>query len=165
MILKPGTCGSNGRFRAIFCIGIFVNVAGYCPVATAQNLVSQTPAHAIEYSLEGTQFVGRFGAEGETDPEEDTFTFKDGRFATGSCLKWGFTPAPYWLRRSANGLRFLAESESLEHGTMRYEGVFDGKELTVVGTGIKKDGTGRSSGPIVARAAPQQLLGESWIWD
>lgn len=158
MMFKQGTWGSKSYILAIFFVGILVSAAGHSPVATAQNLVLQTPAHAIENSLEGTQFVGRFGAEGETDPEEDTFTFKDGRFATGSCLKWGFTPAPYWLRQSANGLRFMAELESPEHGTMRYEGVFDCNELTVVGYWKKERwywtiertyrGKGRASTPV-----------------
>jgi hypothetical protein len=101
--------------------------------AKAQGVTGATVAGPVAQELEGVQFVGPFGAEKETDPKMDTFTFKEGKFATGSCLEWGFVPAPYWIRRDANGLHFLAELESPEHGTMRYEGVFDGKELTVVG--------------------------------
>jgi hypothetical protein len=118
---------------AVVCIGLFLNFVAYDPVATAQDKASARPAQAIENSLEGARFVGPFGAEGEVNPEEDAFTFKDGKFSTASCLEWGFTPAPYWVRRDGNGLHFLAELKSPEHGTMRYEGVFDGKELTVVG--------------------------------
>lgn len=124
---------SPGLFLAAFGIGLFLQYFTFSPAATAQDALSKPQAHAIENKLEGVRFVGPFGAEGEADPKEDTFTFKDGKFATGSCLEWGFSPAPYWVRRGTDGLHFLAELESPEHGTMRYEGVFDGKELTVVG--------------------------------
>lgn len=117
----------------VFSIGLFLQAFTLCPVAMAQDASSKMQPHAIENDLEGIRFVGPFGAEGETGPKVDTFTFSDGKFATGSCLEWGFSPAPYWVRRGTNGLHFLAELESPEHGTMRYEGMFDGKELTVVG--------------------------------
>lgn len=113
-------------FIASLAFGADTWAQGAGPVAEPRHGVVAT-------ELEGVQFVGPFGAERETDPKMDTFTFKDGKFATGSCLEWGFTPAPYWIRRDADGLHFLAELESPEHGTMRYEGVFDGGKLTVVG--------------------------------
>ncbi len=78
------------------------------------------------------QFIGPMGVEDETNPEEDVFTFKDGKFVSKSCAKWGFSPAPYWVRWDADGIHFLAELESEEHGKMRYEGVFDGNEMRVV---------------------------------
>ena len=109
--------GVDNWARSAVAVAVAAAEAGGAPVAT---------------ELEGVRFVGPFGAERETDPKMDTFTFKDGKFATGSCLEWGFTPAPYWIRRDADGLHFLAELESPEHGTMRYEGVFDGEALTVV---------------------------------
>jgi len=100
---------------------------------TAQYADAEPRTQAIENSLEGVRFVGPFGAEDEANPKQDGFTFKDGKFATDSCLEWGFTPAPYWVRRAADGLHFLAELESPEHGTMRYEGIYNGQELAVVG--------------------------------
>ncbi len=104
----------------------------------AVQAAAPPPAHAQEAAalpapLDGLRFVGPFGAEGERDPKQDTFTFKDGKFATASCLEWGFTPAPFWTRRDAKGLHFLAELKSPDHGTMRYQGTFDGKRLTVTG--------------------------------
>ena len=83
--------------------------------------------------LEGRRFVGPFGAEGEKNPKQDSFTFRDGKFSTASCLEWGFEPAPYWTRRDDRGLHFLAELKSPNHGTMRYQGLYDGKKLNIVG--------------------------------
>lgn len=103
------------------------------PGLAAEGASTGAAESMIENSLEGVRFVGPFGAEDETDPKEDVFAFKDGKFSTESCLAWGFQPASYWLRRDEKGLHFLAELRSRDHGTMRYEGVYDGKELTVVG--------------------------------
>ena len=133
MALKLIMRNSLGLFPTFFGISIFLQIFTFSPIGTAQDALSKPRMPAIENNLDGVQFVGPFGAEDETDPKEDTFTFKDGKFATGSCLEWGFSPAPYWVRWSTSGLHFLAELESLEHGRMRYEGVFDGKELTIVG--------------------------------
>ena len=117
---------------AVFGIGLVLQiVTPGTAVAGDASAVPQAPV--IENSLEGLRFIGPFGAEEEADPKEDAFAFKDGKFSTASCLEWGFAPAPYWLRHTPSGLQFLAELQSPEHGTMRYEGVFDGKELTVVG--------------------------------
>lgn len=122
-----------GLIPAVIGIGLFIQIIMLGPASGAADVLPEPQVAGIETELEGRQFAGPFGAEGEAKPQEDTFTFKDGKFATGSCLEWGFVPAPYWVRRDAKGTYFLAELESPEHGTMRYEGVFDGKELKVVG--------------------------------
>jgi hypothetical protein len=133
MSLRLRLCGSLAFFLGTFGSALLLCLVAASPTATAQSALSTPQTFALENSLEGVRFVGPFGAEAESNPKQDTFTFKDGKFATGSCLEWGFTPAPYWLRRGADGLHFLAELESPEHGTMRYEGVFDGQKLTVTG--------------------------------
>jgi hypothetical protein len=109
-------------------LGALLAVTAQAGESRARSSLVQMPLE-----LEGRRFVGPFGAEGEKNPKQDAFTFKDGNFATASCLEWGFSPAPYWVRRDAKGLHFLAELKSPDHGTMRYEGVFDGGTLTVVG--------------------------------
>ena len=124
---------SPALFVVIIGIGLLLQMLVLGSTAVADETSPKLPPSAIENTLEGVRFVGPFGAEGEKEPKLDIFTFEDGSFSTASCLEWGFLPASYWLRRDADGLHFLAELESPEHGTMRYEGVFDGKELTVVG--------------------------------
>lgn len=80
-------------------------------------------------ALDGRRFVGTLKAKGDSPPDNDAYMFKDGKFVSEGCLKWGFSPARYWLRRDDDGLHFLAELSSPEHGTMRYEGVVDGKVI------------------------------------
>jgi hypothetical protein len=114
-------------------IGLSIQSFAMISIANAQDARPNIQPPPIVNTFEGVQFVGPFGAEDEKNPKQDTFTFKDGKFATASCLEWGFTPAPYWVRQGPKGLQFLAELTSPEHGTMRYEGVLDGKKLTVAG--------------------------------
>ena len=121
------------HFVGFILIGAFLQVAAQSSRVAAQDAPVQSKVIEADLNLEGIQFVGPFGTEDEKNPKQDTFTFRDGKFATGSCLEWGFSPAPYWTRSDSQGVHFLAELESPEHGTMRYEGVFDGSELTVVG--------------------------------
>jgi len=121
-------------WQAAILIGcLVIQIAAPGAASLAQDPPSRPSASNLSAGLEGLRFAGPFGAEGEKNPKQDAFMFKDGKFSTASCLEWGFTPAPFWLRRDAAGLHFLAELKSPDHGTMRYEGVFDGAKLAVVG--------------------------------
>ena len=121
-----------GLLAAVVGLGLAFWLSIFGSSVFAQNILPKSAEAIANIEFGNVQFVGPFGAEDERNPKQDTFTFKDGKFVTGSCLEWGFSPAPYWLRQDATGLRFLAELESPEHGTMRYEGVFDGEKLSVV---------------------------------
>jgi hypothetical protein len=76
-----------------FCLAVFGTVLFLCavaasPVATAQSALSSPQEPAIENSLEGVKFVGPFGAEDETNPKQDTFTFKDGKGSSPPEAAW-----------------------------------------------------------------------------
>lgn len=114
---------------ALIFTGLVYLLLGASPLALAEGASSAPLAFSRSGGLDNTRFAGPFIVEGEKDPPDEIFTFKNGKFHSASCLEWGFTPAPYWTRRDADGLHFLAELESPEHGTMRYQGVFDGKKL------------------------------------
>jgi hypothetical protein len=133
MAFESTICISRRVFIGTFAANLFLSGFTLSSDVSAQNTGARQQVPAIENNLEGIRFVGPFGAEAEANPKQDGFTFKDGKFATDSCLEWGFTPAPYWVRQAADGLHFLAELKSPDHGTMRYEGVYNGRKLTVVG--------------------------------
>ncbi len=80
-----------------------------------------------ELHLDNRRFIGPMGVQGDPNPPDDEFMFEDGKFVSKSCLDWGFSPARYWVRNEKDGLHFLAELSSPDHGEMRYEGVFDGQ--------------------------------------
>jgi hypothetical protein len=104
------------------------------------------------------RFKGPLAVKGETDPPMDVLSFKDGRFSSKACHQYGFTSAPYWVRRDADGLHFLAELKSPENGTMRFEGTYDGGTLEATASWTKErwywtiEQTFRFSGRPVPRA-------------
>lgn len=127
---RPRISRARGnRAMAPLFAGILCLLLAAGPPALAQGSSSAMSSVPGSNGLDNSRFVGPFFVEGEKDPPDETFTFENGKFHSASCLEWGFTPAPYWTRRDADGLHFLAELESPEHGTMRYQGVFDGKTL------------------------------------
>ena len=117
---------------AVLYLGLVFHTIAFTSHASAQDIASRPGDDLVDRSLDGMRFVGPFGTEAETGPEEDVFIFEDGTFVSASCRKFGFEPAPYWMRQDVSGLHFLAELKSGEHGTMRYEGVFDGKVMKAV---------------------------------
>jgi hypothetical protein len=119
----------NGLITASLCVAI-----GCGPVGLAAMAIGQEPAPGptlleLRHGLEGMQFIGTLAVGDETNPSEDVLTFKDGEFSSQTCLETGFAPAPYWVRSDADGLHFRAELQNPEHGTIRFEGLFDGEEM------------------------------------
>ena len=123
-------CGPPpGLSRPVFWVLlVYLAMSGIAAVASDDTVPAQRAVSPIE-DLEGLSFIGPYGVEGENDPGEDIFTFEDGLFSSKTCLQWGFLPTPYWTKRTSGGLHFLVELTSPEHGTMHYEGVFDGREM------------------------------------
>jgi len=79
--------------------------------------------------LDGHSFSGLFIPEDKTSGRPDAFNFSDGKFHSRECLKFGFTPGPYWLRTENGRLHFLARLTSKKNGVMTYEGTIEGSNL------------------------------------
>lgn len=80
-------------------------------------------------ALDGRSFSGQFVPSGKTSGRPDAFIFSDGKFHSRECLRFGFTPGPYWVRVQNGRLRFLARLTSEENGVMTYEGSIDGARI------------------------------------
>lgn len=119
-----------GLVRSSFAYSTFacVLLSVLSPLAVAQNDATGG-FNGISVHLDNRRFVGPMSVSGESTPTQDIFLFKDGTFVSENCLRWGFSPTPYWLRRDADGLHFMAHLESPEHGSMHYEGTFDGRVI------------------------------------
>jgi len=87
-----------------------------------------SPPH-LRHDLQDMRFVGTLVEGTAGDPAEDVLTFDDGTFSTRRCGQYGFAPAPYWVRVDDQGLHFRATLDSPGHGTMHFEGLFDGREM------------------------------------
>lgn len=122
---------SGSRWPLLVALGLLFSVQQLSdgPHALAQDRSLAPGTNQPSTELDGQRFVGTLKAQGDDVPDNDAFMFNDGKFVSEGCQKWGFSPAPYWVRRDRDGLHFLSELSSPEHGTMRYEGVFNGKEL------------------------------------
>jgi hypothetical protein len=90
---------------------------------------ASAPSGELVHGLQNMTFIGPLGVQNERNPADDVLSFESEKFSSRTCAEWGFSPAPYWVRRDAAGLHFHAELRSAEHGVMQFQGVFDGKEL------------------------------------
>lgn len=111
--------------RIVVCCGF----VGLGTAAVAQESVQRPASPGFTHGLQGMRFIGSLGVEHQTGEDEEVLTFEDGAFSSDVCLKYGYPPAPYWVRRDAEGLHFLANLENPGKGTIRFEGVFDGKGM------------------------------------
>jgi hypothetical protein len=122
---------------ASFAVPI-LSLAGPGPSAIDQEPAAEASLPKLRHGLEGMRFSGPLAVKDETNPPDDVLSFEGGKLASKKCLEYGFVPAPYWLRGDADGLHFRAELRSTEHGTIRFEGVFDGREMLATAVWTKK---------------------------
>ena len=88
--------------------------------------------------LDGKSFVGQTGEKGKTKGDKDTFVFKEGRFRSLACDKYGFGDAPYAVKEDGGKMVVTAETTSKKEGTMTWTLTVDGEKLT--GVSIWKKG-------------------------
>ena len=97
-------------------------------IALALALVAAPPALAQSPALDGKTFEGVFLKRGKTSGDADTLVFKDGRFRSTACAKYGYSDAAYKTMTEGGAVRFEAETESPKYGKLRWSGfVRDGK--------------------------------------
>lgn len=114
----------------LLCVAICCGFAGPSPVAIGQETPSKPALPELRHGLQGLRFIGPLAVGGNKKLGKEVLTFKGGKFSSQLCLQFGFSPAPYWVRRDAQGLHFEAELQSPEQGTMKFEGVFDGEAMS-----------------------------------
>lgn len=95
-------------------------------------------ARSAEGALDGKTFSGMMGETGKKG-DEDELVFKDGKFSSVACEKYGFGEAPYTSAVKGDTTTFETETVSEKEGKMKWTGTVTGDKLdgTVVWT---KDG-------------------------
>jgi len=83
----------------------------------------------LKNDLQGMRFIGPLEVKGQPGSEDEVLTFKGGMFSSKVCLQYGYAPVPYWVRRDADGIHFFAKLEHPTNGTIRFEGVFNGRAM------------------------------------
>lgn len=116
---------AGGR-TGLFPVLVIAVLAWAAPAAAQQAAADPVPPLDV---LDGRLFVGEIGPAGQSSGRQDRFIFADGKFHSEACLKWGFTPGPYWVRLENGRLKFLAQLTSAENGVMTYRGTVDGATI------------------------------------
>lgn len=96
-------------------------------LAVAAFSIASSPVCA--QGLDGKVFEGVFLAKGKTRGDADTLTFKNGRFHSSACDKYGYSDASYSSVADGNATRFEAETESPKYGKLRWSGFIRGEKL------------------------------------
>jgi hypothetical protein len=87
------------------------------------------PAALAAESLDGRTFDGVFLERGKTSGDADTLVFKNGRFRSTACDKYGYSDAAYKTMAAGDATRFEAETQSAKYGKLVWSGVVRGGKL------------------------------------
>jgi hypothetical protein len=98
---------------------------GLCAVAAA----IVPPSVAQANGLDGRSFQGVFLERGKTSGDADTLTFKDGRFRSSACDRYGYSDAPYKVSTVGDTTRFETETQSPKYGKLLWNGTVRGGKL------------------------------------
>ena len=90
-------------------------------------LLGGTPGFGQMTPLDGKVFVGEIGKKGQKAGDKDDLIFKDGKFLSTACAKYGFTEAPYTAMAGEKKTTFETETVSPKEGTMKWKGTVQGE--------------------------------------
>lgn len=111
----------------------------FAAVMFAAALVSAVvPALAAGAGLDGLRFEGVFIEHGKTAGDADTLTFKDGRFRSTACDRYGYADAPYKATEAGEAIFFEAETESPRYGRLLWKGTVRDGKLDATATAISR---------------------------
>lgn len=96
--------------------------------------LSGVSAMADPGALDGKRFEGVFIERGKTRGDADTLVFKDGRFRSTACDRFGYADAPYRATPLADGIAFEAETQSAKYGTLAWKGLVRHGKLDATAT-------------------------------
>jgi hypothetical protein len=95
----------------------------HAAAAIAFAAAAAFPAFADNPTLDGRRFEGIFLERGKTSGDADTLVFKDGRFRSLACDRYGYSDAVYKASSAGDMTRFEAETQSAKYGKLRWTGV------------------------------------------
>ena len=105
--------------------------------AVALAAASVFPAFAETSALDGRSFEGVFLQRGKTSGDADTLVFRDGRFRSLACDRYGYSEAAYRTASSGDATRFEAETQSPKYGKLVWSGVVRGGKLDATATMVR----------------------------
>ena len=106
--------------------------------AVALATASIFPAFAETSALDGRSFEGVFIQRGKTSGDGDTLVFKDGRFRSSACDRYGYSDAPYRTAAAGDITRFEAETKSAKYGRLLWSGAIHDGKLDATATMVRE---------------------------
>jgi hypothetical protein len=97
--------------------------------AVAFAAASIFPAFAETNALDGRTFEGVFLQRGKTSGDADTLSFRNGRFHSSACDRYGYSDASYRTSSAGDVTRFEAVTESKKYGRLLWNGSVQGGKL------------------------------------
>ena len=91
--------------------------------------MNAVPSTAGSSLLDGRRFEGVVLERGKTTGDADTLIFERGLFRSTACDRYGYGDGPYSARAAGDSLAFEAETESAQHGKLRWAGTVRGEKL------------------------------------
>ncbi|MBL8360746.1 MAG: hypothetical protein JNN18_09660 [Rubrivivax sp.] len=98
-------------------------------VAIAASAAALASGTARAASLDGKTYEGVFLARGQTKGDADTLSFRNGRFRSAACDRYGYGDAAYTTTDEGGAVRFDAQTESPRYGSLRWTGYVRGDRL------------------------------------
>ena len=106
--------------------------------AAALAGVAGGAATAESGALDGRKFEGIFIERGKTKGDADTITFKDGRFRSSACDRYGYSDAAYRATPAGDAIAFEAETESAKYGRLAWRGYIRNGKLDATATMLQQ---------------------------
>ncbi|MGB8337295.1 MAG: hypothetical protein WCD07_09995 [Burkholderiales bacterium] len=93
-------------------------------------LLGQPITYAETGTLDGKTFAAELGEKGkQAHVTADVITFKDGKFHSSSCDKYGYNQGTYTVAASGDATTFDVETVSESDGKLKWHGVVKGTEI------------------------------------
>ena len=124
----------------------FSYLAAAAAVATAGGL----PVSSQADNLDGRRFEGVFIERGKTSGDADTLVFKDGRFRSIACDRYGYSDAPYKTSMTGDAMRFEAETQSAKYGKLVWNGVVRSGKLDATAIMVRSGESPRENWVVAA---------------
>jgi hypothetical protein len=94
--------------------------------AAAAVILAFLALRAAASGLDGKTFHGEIVDDKGVVRAKDVVSFKDGKFRSVNCERFGFGEAPYWMRVEGDVVHFLVEMTHPDNGTMLFRGAVHG---------------------------------------
>jgi hypothetical protein len=113
--------------KMLTAAGLAVLLAFSASLLKAADKAPETKPSAAG-ALDGKSFSGEIGEKGKkADP--DTFLFKNGRFTSTACEKFGFKDAAYTTSGEGKNMRFRATTTNPSGAKIDWDGMVNGGKL------------------------------------